>query len=84
VKVKRRKVLMKALVPLAGEFARVTLTIKKNPKADGPATRKASRGVKLRAGTTTYKPELRPKETLKSAKIKLEDDYHRYAGTVKR
>ena len=84
VTVKRRKVVLEALRPLTGDFARVTLTIRKNPKAKGPRTRKASRGVKILGAKTTYKPELRPKETLKSAKIKLEDDYHRYAGTVKR
>ena len=75
---------MVPLKPLAGEFARVTLKINKNPKANGPRTRKASRGVKLLAGKTTYRPDLRPRETLKAAKIKIEDVYHRYAGTVKR
>ena len=40
--------------------------------------------MKLKSGRTTYKPDLRPGETLRSAKIKVEDDYHRYAGTVKR
>jgi hypothetical protein len=85
VKVKRRTVVLKPrLRHLAGKFARVTIVIKKNPKAEGPATRKATRGVKLRAGRTTYRPELRPRETLKAAKIKIEDVWHRYAGTVKR
>ncbi len=85
VKVKRRTVVLSPrLKQLAGKFARVTIIIKKNPRAKGPATRKASRGVKLRSGKTTYRPELRPRETLKAAKIKIEDVYHRYAGTVKR
>ncbi len=85
VKVKRRTVVLSPrLKQLAGKFARVTIIIKKNPKAKGPATRKASRGVKLRSGKTTYRPDLRPRETLKAAKIKIEDVYHRYAGTVKR
>jgi len=83
VRVKRRKVVLRTLLaPLASKFARVTLIIRKNPEAGGRPTRRASRGVKLNRRRTTYKPDLRPKETLRAAKIKLEDDYHRYRGTV--
>ena len=85
VRVKRRKVVLRTLLaPLAGKFARVTLIIRKNPEAGGRPTRRASRGVKLKKGRTTYKPDLRPKETLRAATIKVEDEYHRYAGTVTR
>ena len=85
VTVKRRKVVFVSLDPaVPGNFARVKITINKSPKAKGRRTRKASRGVKIKPGKTTYKPSLRPGETLRSAAIKLEDDYHRFKGTVKR
>lgn len=84
VKVKRRKVSFRTVGPVAGKFARVTLIINKNPEAGGRPTRRASRGVKLNSRRTTYKPDLRPKETLRAVKIKLEDDYHRYRGTITR
>ena len=84
-RVKRTKVVLRHLLKQhTGKFVRVTLVINKNPEAGGRKSRKASRGVKLRSGRTTYKPDLRPKETLRAARIKLEDDYHRYAATVKR
>ena len=85
VTVRRRKVSFVSLDPaLPGNFARVKITINKSAKAKGRRTRKASRGVKIKPGKTTYKPALRPGETLRSVVVKIEDDYHRFKGTVKR